>query len=76
MSRLHRADDPYASDVVAYVTLRIRLSSRPVEKYPPFGAAAVVDDDDRHGDADQGILRVRTVMARPPPWIAGSARNA
>ena len=36
MSRLHRADDPYASDVVAYVTLRIRLSSRPVEKYPPF----------------------------------------
>jgi hypothetical protein len=37
MSRLHRADDPYASDVVAYVTLRIRLSSRPVEKYPPFG---------------------------------------
>jgi len=27
MSRLHRADDPYASDVVAYVTLRIRLSS-------------------------------------------------
>jgi hypothetical protein len=30
---------PYASDAVFYVTLRIRPSSRPVEKYPPIWSA-------------------------------------
>jgi hypothetical protein len=28
--------DPYASNAIAYFTLRIRPSSWPVEKYPPY----------------------------------------
>src|SRR5579859_2857558 len=34
-------------------------------------ASAVVDDDPRLGEADQGILRVWAVMVGPVPWIAG-----
>jgi hypothetical protein len=39
-------------------------------------ASAVVDDDLRLGEADQGVLRVWAVMVGPVPWIAGFARNA
>jgi hypothetical protein len=39
-------------------------------------ASAVVDDDPRLGEADQGILRVWAVMVGPVSWIAGFARNA
>src|SRR5690242_5237830 len=34
-------------------------------------ASAVVDDDPRLGEADQGILRVWAVMMGPVAWIAG-----
>jgi hypothetical protein len=38
---------------------------------PAVLASAVVDDDPRLGEADQGILRVWAVMVGPVPWIAG-----
>jgi hypothetical protein len=33
-----RIVDPYPSHAASYVTLCIRLSSRPIQKEPPFGA--------------------------------------
>lgn len=42
---------------------------------PPFGAAAVADDDHHPRDADRGILRVRTVMAGWRPSLSRQRRR-
>src|SRR5271169_901576 len=48
----------------------VASSSQPA-RVPAVLASAVVDDDPRLGEADQGILRVWAVMVGPVPWIAG-----